>query len=112
MKELLAEDREIPSGRNAAEDVEGISLDFSVRQKVLESHAFYTVLGIFGTGVSLASSVISKDLVDIITGHQTGKLMQNLCIDDRIFLWKYPDFPGDQLCLDDGSSESRPGNPE
>ena len=26
-----AEDREIPSGRNAAEDVEGISLDFSVR---------------------------------------------------------------------------------
>ena len=35
----------------------------------------YTVLGLAGTGVSLASSMISKDLVDIITGHQTGKLL-------------------------------------
>lgn len=60
--------------------MEGISLDFSVRQKVLESHAFYTALGIFGTGVSLASSVISKDLVDIITGHQTGKLIQTFAL--------------------------------
>ena len=41
---------------------------------------FYTVLGIFGTGVSLASSVISKDLVDIITGHQTGKLVQTFAM--------------------------------
>lgn len=35
----------------------------------------YTALGITGTGVSLMSSLISKDLVDIITGHQTGKLL-------------------------------------
>ena len=28
---------------------------------------FYTALGVFGTGVSLASSVISKDLVDILS---------------------------------------------
>ena len=35
----------------------------------------YTLLGITGTGVSLISSLISKDLVDIITGHQTGKLL-------------------------------------
>ena len=35
----------------------------------------YTLLGITGTGVSLVSSLISKDLVDIITGHQTGKLL-------------------------------------
>ena len=35
----------------------------------------YTVLGVAGTGVSLVSSLISKDLVDIITGHQTGKLL-------------------------------------
>lgn len=34
----------------------------------------YTLLGVAGTGVSLVSSLISKDLVDIITGHQTGKL--------------------------------------
>ena len=41
---------------------------------------FYTALGVFGTGVSLASSVISKDLVDIITGHQTGKLLQTFAL--------------------------------
>ena len=35
----------------------------------------YTALGLVGTGVSLISSLISKDLVDIITGHQTGKLL-------------------------------------
>lgn len=35
----------------------------------------YTLLGIVGSGVSLISSLISKDLVDIITGHQTGKLL-------------------------------------
>ena len=35
----------------------------------------YTLLGIAGSGVSLISSLISKDLVDIITGHQSGKLL-------------------------------------
>ena len=35
----------------------------------------YTLLGLAGTGVSLISSLISRDLVDIITGHQTGKLL-------------------------------------
>ena len=35
----------------------------------------YTLLGLMGTGVSLISSLISKDLVDIITGHQTGQLL-------------------------------------
>ena len=35
----------------------------------------YTLLGIAGSGVSLVSSFISKDLIDIITGHQTGKLL-------------------------------------
>ena len=35
----------------------------------------YTLLGLVGTGVSLVSSLISRDLVDIITGHQTGKLI-------------------------------------
>lgn len=36
----------------------------------------YTVLGITGTMLSLVSSMISKDLVDIITGHEAGKLVQ------------------------------------
>lgn len=37
---------------------------------------FYTVLGMVGTVVSLLSSMISKDLIDIITGHETGALVQ------------------------------------
>lgn len=41
---------------------------------------FYTILGLFGTVVSLVSSFLSRDLVDIITGHQTGLLLQTFCI--------------------------------
>ena len=40
-----------------------------------KSMLIYTLLGLTGTMVSLISSLISKDLVDIITGHQTGKLV-------------------------------------
>ena len=40
---------------------------------------FYTALGLFGTVVGLGSSLVSKDLVDIITGHHTGKLIQTFC---------------------------------
>ena len=36
---------------------------------------FYTVLGLSGTALSLVTSLISKDLVDIITGHQTGQVI-------------------------------------
>lgn len=39
-----------------------------------KSMVLYTLLGLAGTCVSLIASLISKDLVDIITGHQTGKL--------------------------------------
>ena len=35
----------------------------------------YTLLGVMGTGVSHVSSLISKDLVEIITGHETGRLI-------------------------------------
>lgn len=41
---------------------------------------FYTVLGLLGAGLGLGSSVISKDMVDIITGHQTGELMKTFCM--------------------------------
>lgn len=41
---------------------------------------YYTLLGLVGTLVSLASSMVSKDLVDIITGHQTGELMKTFCM--------------------------------
>ncbi len=41
---------------------------------------FYTVLGLLGTVVSLGSSLISKDMVDIITGHQTGLLVKTFAL--------------------------------
>lgn len=40
---------------------------------------FYTLIGLIGTVVSLGSSLVSKDLVDIITGHQTGALLKTFC---------------------------------
>lgn len=36
----------------------------------------YTLLGILGTMLSLGASMVSKDLVDIITGHEVGSLFQ------------------------------------
>lgn len=40
------------------------------------SIAFYTALGMTSTVVALFSSLVSRDLVDIITGHQTGELLK------------------------------------
>lgn len=39
------------------------------------SIVIYTLIGMAGTVVALFSSLVSRDLVDIITGHQTGKLL-------------------------------------
>lgn len=39
----------------------------------------YTLLGLAGVVVGLLSSFISKDLVDMITGHETGKIVQTFC---------------------------------
>lgn len=41
---------------------------------------FYTALGLCGTVVSLMASIVSKDLVDIITGHETGVVVRTFCI--------------------------------
>ncbi len=41
---------------------------------------FYTVLGLVTTVISFGSSFISKDLVDIITGHQTGELLKTFAL--------------------------------
>ncbi|MDY5578134.1 MAG: ABC transporter ATP-binding protein [Lachnospiraceae bacterium] len=41
---------------------------------------FYTVLGLIGTLVSLGASLVSKDLVNIITGHKTGQVVETFCI--------------------------------
>lgn len=36
---------------------------------------FYTVLGMVGTVIALGISLVSRDLVDIITGHETGMVI-------------------------------------
>lgn len=41
---------------------------------------FYTLLGMTGTVVSLFASWVSKELVDIITGHETGAVAQTFAI--------------------------------
>lgn len=40
----------------------------------------YTLIGLVGTIVGLASSLVSKDLIDIITGHQTGLLIRSFSL--------------------------------
>ena len=41
---------------------------------------FYTLLGMTGTVISLLSSLVSKDLVDIITRQETGRVLQTFAI--------------------------------
>nr|MBP3597956.1 ABC transporter ATP-binding protein [Eubacterium sp.] len=40
---------------------------------------FYTFIGLLGTGIALGSNLVSKDLIDMITGHQTGALLKTFC---------------------------------
>ena len=62
-----------------------------------KSMILYTLLGVMGSCVSLVSSLISKDLVDIITGHQTGRL---LCSHDRLCDCKSSGLTGIRICFD------------
>ncbi len=41
---------------------------------------FYTLLGFAGTGFGLFASWVSKNLVDIITGHNSGALVSTFCL--------------------------------
>ena len=41
---------------------------------------FYTLLGMSGTLIGLFTSMVSRDLVDIITGHRTGELVKTFSI--------------------------------
>lgn len=41
---------------------------------------FYTIVGFSTTLVSLGASMVSKDLIDIITGHETGEVAKYFCI--------------------------------
>lgn len=40
----------------------------------------YTLLGMAGTVVSLLAGLVSKDLIDIITGHETGVVVSTFCM--------------------------------
>ena len=40
----------------------------------------YTVIGMSGAAAVLMGSLVSKDLVDIITGHKTGELIRTFCM--------------------------------
>lgn len=44
------------------------------------SMVFYTLLGLTGTAIALASSFVSRDLVNIITGHQAGAVVQTFAM--------------------------------
>lgn len=53
---------------------------YSYARHYWKAMIFYTALGMVGTVVSLLSSLVSRDLVDIITGHQTGKVVETFAI--------------------------------
>jgi len=53
---------------------------FQYVKRHLVAIILYTLLGLTGTVIGLFSSLISKDLVDIITGHQTGALIRTFIL--------------------------------
>lgn len=48
---------------------------YSYCKKHVWAMVLYTLLGMTGTVVGLMSGLVSKDMVDIITGHKTGELL-------------------------------------
>ena len=55
-------------------------MDLRICTTLLEIYDFLYTSGLIGTAIGLLSSIISKDLVDIITGHQTGELLKTFCM--------------------------------
>ncbi len=53
---------------------------YQYAKKYWAAMIFYTILGMISTVVALLLSLVSKDLVDIITGHQTGEVVKTFCI--------------------------------
>lgn len=65
---------------------------------------FYTLLGMVSTVISLLTSWVSKSLVDIITGYQTGALVKTFCIMIGLnigttFLSQISDFAGSYISM-------------
>ena len=70
---------------------------YEYARKYWKQMIFYTLLGLSGTVISLISSLISRDMVDIITGKQAGLLVRTFClyIDFRLFGNQFADLTGD-----------------
>lgn len=69
----------------------------------------YTALGLTGTILGLGSSIVSKNLVDIITGHETGELIRTFCMMVGLSRFQYLYQPDYQLCVQLDQYESRCG---
>lgn len=72
-------DRWIPKEK-IADARSKISWIYQYGKQHFRAMIFYTLLGLTGTVVSLMGSLISKELVDIITGHETGQVLTTFCI--------------------------------
>ncbi len=53
---------------------------YSYVSRYRTSIIIYTLIGLIGTAAYLISSIISKNMVDIITGRQTGGLVRTFCM--------------------------------
>ena len=53
---------------------------YSYGKRYWKQTVFYTLLGFVTTGLSLLIGLVSKDLVDIITGHETGEVVKTFCM--------------------------------
>ena len=49
---------------------------YSYVRKCWFSIVLYTLIGLGGTGISLITSLLSRDLVDIVTGHKSNELLK------------------------------------
>ena len=53
---------------------------YQYARRYWKAMVFYTALGLSGTVISLFGSLVSRDLVDIITGHKTGELLRSFAL--------------------------------
>ncbi len=53
---------------------------YQYARKYWKAMFFYTALGMVGTVITVVSSMVSKELIDIITGHEGGMLVQTFAI--------------------------------
>lgn len=53
---------------------------FHYARKHIPAIIIYTIIGLSGTVLSLFGSLVSRDLVDIVTGHNAGKLLETFII--------------------------------